>query len=63
MHTAELLVPESSYFEIDIDVKMLKIYRLLGTDQISAELIKVGAETLHSEVHELIFSVWDDSYM
>jgi hypothetical protein len=31
----------------------------LGTDQISAELIKAGGETLRSDIYKLICSIWN----
>jgi hypothetical protein len=36
-----------------------KSYKSPGTDQIPAELIKAGGETLCSEIHKLIFSIWN----
>jgi hypothetical protein len=36
----------------------LKSYKSLGTDEIQVELIEAG-ETLHSEIHKLINSVWN----
>jgi hypothetical protein len=59
VHTAEPLVPEPSLVEVEIAIGMLKSYKSPGTDQIPAELIKAGGETLHSEVHRLICSIWD----
>jgi hypothetical protein len=35
-------------------VQKLKKYKLLDTDQIWAELIQAGAETLHTKIHKLI---------
>jgi hypothetical protein len=37
----------------------LKRYKSPGTDEIQAELIQAGGETLHSEIHNLIHSVWN----
>jgi hypothetical protein len=37
----------------------LKSYKFPGTDQISAKFIKTGSETLCSEMHKLICSVWN----
>jgi hypothetical protein len=37
----------------------LKSYKSPGTDQIPAELIKAGDETLYSEIHRLICSIWN----
>jgi hypothetical protein len=51
IHTAEPLVPEASLVEVEIKSQ--------GTDQILAKLIKVGGETLRSERHKLIFTIWN----
>jgi hypothetical protein len=37
----------------------LKKYKTAGSDQILAELIQAGSETLLSEVHRLNHSVWN----
>jgi hypothetical protein len=37
----------------------LESYKSPGTDQILAELIKAGGETLYSEIHSLICSIWN----
>jgi hypothetical protein len=39
IHTAELLVPETSSFEVEIAVAKLKSHKSPGSDQIRAELI------------------------
>jgi hypothetical protein len=57
MRTAEPLVPKPSCFEVEIDIKKLKKYKLPGTDQIPAELIQAGGNTLRSEIHKLINSI------
>jgi hypothetical protein len=36
----------------------LKSYKYLGSAQILANFIKVGGETLYSEIHKLICSIW-----
>jgi hypothetical protein len=59
MHTAELLVPEPSSFKVEIIVEELKRCKLAGIDQISVELTQPGGNTLRSEIHELISSVWN----
>jgi hypothetical protein len=41
-HTAEPLVPEPSFVEVEIATGKLKSYKSSGTDQIPAELIKAG---------------------
>jgi hypothetical protein len=59
IHTAEPLVPEPGLVKVETATGKLKSYKSPGTDQIPAELIKAGGETLHSEIHELICSVWN----
>jgi hypothetical protein len=59
IHTAEPLVPEPSPVEEETVIGKFKSYKSPGTDQIPAELIKVGGKTLCSEVHKLICSVWN----
>jgi hypothetical protein len=59
IHTAEPLVPEPSLVEVEIAIGKLKSSKSPGTDQIPAELIKAGGETLCSEVHRLICSIWN----
>jgi hypothetical protein len=54
IHTAEPLVPEPNIIEVEIAIGKLKSYKSPGTDQIPAELIKVGCETLYSEIHRFI---------
>jgi hypothetical protein len=50
IHTAEPLVPEPGLVEVEIGIGKLKSYKSPGTDQIPAELIKAGGETLYSEM-------------
>jgi hypothetical protein len=57
--TAEPLVPDSSPFEVEIAIAKLKRYNSPGSDQIPAELIQTGGETLRSEIHKPITSVWN----
>jgi hypothetical protein len=59
IHTAEPLVPEPSLVEVEIAIGKLKSYKSRGTDQIPAELIKAGGETLYSEIHRFICSIWN----
>jgi hypothetical protein len=54
VHTAEPLVPEPSLVKVEIGTGKLKSYKSPGPDQIPAELIKAGGETLYSEIHRLI---------
>jgi hypothetical protein len=45
-NTPEPLVPDPSPFEVGIAIAELKRYKSPGSDQILAELIKAGGETL-----------------
>jgi hypothetical protein len=54
IYTAELSVPEPSLVEVEIAIGKLKSYKSPSTDQIPAELIKAGGETLCSEIHRLV---------
>jgi hypothetical protein len=56
-HTAEQLVPDPSPFEAEIAIAKLKKYKSPGSDQILAELIQAGCQTLHVEIHKLINSI------
>ena len=46
IHTAEPLVPEPSAFEVELAIGKLKSHKLLGIDEIPAELIKAGGGTI-----------------
>jgi hypothetical protein len=59
IHTVEPLIPEPSLVEAEIAIGKLKSYKSPGTDHILAELIKAGGETLYSEIHGLIYSIWN----
>jgi hypothetical protein len=59
IHTAEPLVPGLSHLEVEIVIAKLKKYKSLGIDQIPAELIQAGGETLVSVIHKLITSIWN----
>jgi hypothetical protein len=54
---AEPLMPEPSLVEVEIAVGKLKSYKSPRTDEIPAELIKAGGETLCSEIHRLVCSI------
>jgi hypothetical protein len=54
IQTAEPSVPEPSIYEVEVAIGKLKRYKLPGADQILAELIQTGGETLQSEIHKLI---------
>jgi hypothetical protein len=59
MHIPDPLVPKSSAFEVETAIEKLKRYKSPGTDQIPAELIQAAGNTLHSENHKFINSVWN----
>jgi hypothetical protein len=59
IHTTEPLVPEPSYVEVEIAIEKFKRYKSPGIDQIPAELIQAGGNTLRSEIHKLINSIWN----
>jgi hypothetical protein len=54
IHTAEPLEPEASLVEVEIAIGKLKSYKSPSNDEIQAELIKEGGETLYCEIHRLI---------
>ena len=57
IHTAELLVPEPSAFEMATE--KLKRHRSPVIDQNPAEMIKVGGRTIRFEIHKLINFIWN----
>jgi hypothetical protein len=56
---AEPLVPEPSLVEVEIAIGKMKSYKSRGIDQILIKLFKAGVETLYSEIHRLICSIWN----
>ena len=46
IHTAELLVPEQSAFEVEMSIEKLKRHKSPGIDQIPTEVIKAEVEQL-----------------
>jgi hypothetical protein len=59
VYTAEPLVPGPSLLKVEITTAKLKKYKFPGSDQIPAELIQAGGETLLSAIHKLMNSVWN----
>jgi hypothetical protein len=59
INTAEPVVPGPSHLEVEISIAKLKKYKSPGIDQILAELIQTGSETLVSVIHKLTNSVWN----
>jgi hypothetical protein len=53
IYTTEPLIPVPSPFQVEIAIAKLKRYKSPGSDQIPA-----GDETLWSEIHKLINSIW-----
>jgi hypothetical protein len=60
IHTADPFAPEPSYFEVQTVVGKTKTFHLPGINQIPEKLIPARGETLRSEVHKLINSVWNE---
>jgi hypothetical protein len=58
IHTAEPLVPCPRHLEVEISIAKLKKYKSPGSDQIPAELIQAGVETV-SVIHKFINSIWN----
>jgi hypothetical protein len=59
VHMAEPLVPGSSCLEVEIAIAKLKKYKSSGGNEILAEPIQAGNETLLSVIHKLIHSIWN----
>jgi hypothetical protein len=55
---AKPLIPGPSCFEVGTAIAKLKEYKSPGSDQIPAETIQAGGETLWSEIQRLINSAW-----
>jgi hypothetical protein len=55
----EPLVPQTSLVDVEIAIVKLKSYKSPGPDQVPAGMIKAGGETLCSETHKLICSIWN----
>jgi hypothetical protein len=50
---------QTSASEVEVAIGKFKMYSSPGVDQIPAELIQGGGETLHSEIHMLIKLIWN----
>jgi hypothetical protein len=59
IHTAEPLVADPSPLEVEIAISKLKTYKSPSSNQMPAELIQAGGETLQSEIHKLFNSIWN----
>ena len=51
IHTAELLVPDLSAFEVELAIEELKRHISLCFGQIPADLIKARGRTIRFEIH------------
>ena len=54
IHTAEPPVPEPSVVQFELAIGKLKRHKSPDKDEIPAELIKAGGNTIHSEVIDLL---------
>jgi hypothetical protein len=54
IHTSEPLLSGPSCLEVEIAIAKFKKYKLLGSDQILAELIQAGGQILVSVIYKLI---------
>jgi hypothetical protein len=59
IHTAEQFVPENNSSDFEVAIGKLKRYKSPGVDQIPADLIQAGEETLRSEIDKLIKLIWN----
>jgi hypothetical protein len=59
IQTVEPFVPEPTPIDVEIAIRKLRCYKSPGADQILAELIRAGGETLCSEIHRFICSIWN----
>jgi hypothetical protein len=59
IHTVDPQAPEPLTFETEIATEILRRYKSPDTDHTPAELIQAGGETLCSEIHELVNSIWN----
>jgi hypothetical protein len=61
IHTAEPLVPGPSHHEVEIAIAMLKRHTWPCSDQILAEVIQAGGDTLApAAVHKPVKSLWNE---
>jgi hypothetical protein len=59
IHTAGLLVPEPSAWEVEVAIEKLERHKSPGIDQIPAELIKAGGRTILGVIHKFIIAIWN----
>ena len=56
IQTAEPLIPDPHLLEVEIATEKLKKYKSLGIEQIPADLIQDGRNTLLIEIYKLVTS-------
>jgi hypothetical protein len=59
MHAAKPFVPEPSASEVEVAVGKMNRYKSPGVDQIPAELIQAGGDTLCLEIHKFFKLIWN----
>jgi hypothetical protein len=63
MHTETyfclIYFPQPSRLGVEIAIEKFKKYKSPGSDQILAEQIHAGGETLLSAIHKLVNSIWN----
>jgi hypothetical protein len=60
IRTAEPLVTVPSPLEYGIAIAKLRKCKFPGSNKIPAELIQAGGEILHSKIHMIIYSIWNE---
>jgi hypothetical protein len=58
-HTAEILVPEPSAYEVELSIEKEKCHKLQGIEQMPVQLIKAGRRTIGCEILKLVNSIWN----
>jgi hypothetical protein len=53
-------VPPPTYQEVTQVIEKLKTHKAVGSDNISAELIKAGGTALEQRIHKLIGRIWEE---
>jgi hypothetical protein len=60
VHTDEPLLHGTVLFWFEIAVVKLKTYKSPDNDHIPVELIQAVGETLLSEIHKLVYFIWNE---
>ena len=58
IQTAEPLIPDPTRLEVETVIEKLKKYKSPGIDQIPAELIQDGRNSLLTEIYKLVLAIW-----